>query len=374
VTASDHSTDDIVVGAGIVGLAVAWHLARVGRRVVVFERDRRAQGASIRNFGMIWPIGQPKGPRRTLALRSRELWREVLQAAKIWHEPVGSIHLAYHDDEASVLEEFAVEAQADGFVCEMLSPADVSAQSPRVKTSGLRGGLWSPHEVVIDPREVAARLPEWLADTFHVRFEFGVLVNGCDGGRIQTTAGAWRAERCFVCTGDEVQVLFPSELAALALRTCKLQMMRTDPLASRIGPMLAAGLTLVYYDAFGGCVTRPRLRRRFESELPDHMRYGIHVMVSQNGAGELTLGDSHEYDDDRTPFDRAEIERLVLDYLRGFFDLERITIASRWHGTYVKHATEPFCVLKPARDVIALVGFGGAGMTFSFGAAEQVVR
>jgi glycine/D-amino acid oxidase-like deaminating enzyme len=89
-----------VVGAGILGLAHAYELARCGLRVVVFERHRRAQGASVRNFGMIWPIGQPAGPHYELAQRSRELWLHVLSASGLWHRQCGSLHLAYHEDEA----------------------------------------------------------------------------------------------------------------------------------------------------------------------------------------------------------------------------------------------------------------------------------
>src|SRR5438552_1669510 len=98
--------DDAVVGAGILGLAHAYHLAKRGRRVVVFERSSKACGASVRNFGMLWPIGQPRGDARGLALRSLEIWLDVLNASGLWHERTGCLHLAYHDDEARVLSEF----------------------------------------------------------------------------------------------------------------------------------------------------------------------------------------------------------------------------------------------------------------------------
>ena len=92
----------IVVG-GILGLAHAHAIARAGKHVVLFETNSRASGASIRNRGMIWPIVQPAGEMHALALRSREIWLDVLATARLNFRPTGSLHVAHHRDEAEVL-------------------------------------------------------------------------------------------------------------------------------------------------------------------------------------------------------------------------------------------------------------------------------
>src|SRR5690242_9817503 len=157
-----------VVGAGILGLAHAYHLARRGMRVMVFERQARAQGASVRNFGMIWPIGQPLGPLYHLARRSCELWQEVLYVAELWYRPCGSLHLAYHDDEAQVVREFAAEASPLDRPCELWTARQVMARFPAVVQVGLRAGLWSRTVLAVDPRQVIAQLPAWLNRTLGV--------------------------------------------------------------------------------------------------------------------------------------------------------------------------------------------------------------
>ena len=53
--------DVAIVGAGIVGLAHALAAVRLGKRVIVIDRDARANGASIRNFGFVTVTGQKAG-------------------------------------------------------------------------------------------------------------------------------------------------------------------------------------------------------------------------------------------------------------------------------------------------------------------------
>jgi D-hydroxyproline dehydrogenase subunit beta len=375
--------DDAIVGAGVIGLAHAYHLAMRGRRVIVFERSPPsigsaggATGASVRNFGMIWPIGQPAGELYELARRSRELWLNALQAAGLWYEPAGSFHLAYHDDEAEVLREFITAAQACGVECHWLDPRKVISKSPAVKPEGLRGAMWSTIETCVDPREVIFKLPAWLNKEYRVQFVFNRAVTAYNDRRAVAAGEEYGADNLYVCAGDDLQTLFPSVFHDSGLARCKLQMMRSRPMTDdwRVGPMLAAGLTLAHYRAFQNCQSLRALKKRFADEMPDYVRYGIHVMVSQNGLGELTIGDSHEYDAEITPFDKQEIDELVLRYLDTFFIATNLRIASRWNGVYVKHPTEPYFVARPAAGVTVVTGVGGAGMTLSFGLAEKIVK
>jgi FAD dependent oxidoreductase TIGR03364 len=362
-----------VVGAGVLGLAHAYHLARLGLRVIVFERHPRAQGASVRNFGMIWPIGQPPGPRYDLARRSRELWLEVLRASGLWHQPCGSLHLAYHEDEAQVLREFVADAPRP---CELWSPSQVAARFPAVRQEGLRAGLWSALEVGVDPRQVIAELPGWLTRALGVTFAFNTAVLRHEPPKVVTTDGEWSVGELVICTGADFCELAPAAFARSGLVPCKLQMMRSQPYGDRfrLGTLLAAGLTLRHYPAFAHCPTLPELCRRLDAELPEYGRFGIHVLVAQNGQGELVIGDSHEYGDAIEPFDKPHIDDLILDYLRTFLTPPDLTIAARWHGVYVKHPTEPFVIARPTPHALAVTGVGGAGMTLSFGLAEKVVR
>jgi FAD dependent oxidoreductase TIGR03364 len=369
-----EGADVAVIGGGIVGLAQAWSAAKRGLSVVLFERDARACGASIRNFGMIWPIGLPSGPLREVALRGRELWKEISTATGIWHDPCGSLHLAYAPDELAVLSEFVERAPARDYECALLEATALRRLCPAVNYAGLLGGLWSPTEMAVDPRQAVAVIPRWLHERFGVRLCFGTTIQRIDMPYVESTDGRlWRVARALVCSGADFHTLFPEVYARAGLRRCKLQMMRTAPQPDgwRMGPLLAGGLTLRHYAAFADCPSVARLRQRIADESPELDRLGIHVMAAQNGRGEVVLGDSHEYDGAIEPFDKSAIDELILQYLRRMVHLPEERIAARWHGIYAKHATLAEFTAEPQAGVTIVVNTCGLGMTLSFGLAEQ---
>jgi FAD dependent oxidoreductase TIGR03364 len=366
-----------VVGAGIVGIAHAWQEARLGAQVTLFERDQRAQGASVRNFGMVWPIGQPNGPLHHIALRSRELWTEFLDDAGLWSDPCGSLHVACRPDEWEVLQEFADLAPALEYECELLGPEEVERRSAAVKRGAVLGGMSSPTEMCVNPRQVIARAPGWLQDRWGVEICMGTRIVDIDLPKVRAMDGReWHFDRVTVAGGVDSEALYPDIFRRDGLTKCKLQMMRTvaQPGNWRMGTLLASGLTLRHYANFRVCSGLKKLRERVAAESPELDRYGIHVMAAQNGEGEVILGDSHEYGEGIGPFDKERIHELILLELRRFIDLPDWSIAERWHGVYAALSGEVQFVRRPSPGVTLVVSTGGAGMTMSFGLAEDMVR
>ena len=368
----------IVIGAGIVGLAAARALALKDFAVKVFDRHPQASGASVRNFGMVWPIGQPSGTLYKRALRSREIWKTIAAEAGIWHEETGSLHLAYNAEEWQVLRELEFVFKKEKRNVILLDRNKIAEKYEHVNTDNLMGGLYSADEMLVDPREALAALPGYLEEKYEVEFFWNKCVSYITDQTVYIgNEEEFEADIIFVCSGADFETLYPEEFAKLPLTKCKLQMMRTAPMPERfrIKTAICGGLSLLHYNSFKAAPSLPLLQKKMANEMKDHLDLGIHVMAAQNGKGEITIGDSHEYGLYLDPFDRAAVNKMILDYLKTFLKINGNAIAETWNGTYPKLTngdTEIF--FSPDPGVYILNGVGGAGMTLSFGLAEEIVQ
>src|ERR1700690_2027151 len=112
--------DLAVVGGGIIGLAHALAAARAGKRVALIERDARANGASIRNFGFITVTGQERGDSWRLARRTRDVWAETAPKAGIEIAQRGLYLTARSPEAMAVIEAFLATEMAEG--CRLIVP------------------------------------------------------------------------------------------------------------------------------------------------------------------------------------------------------------------------------------------------------------
>jgi FAD dependent oxidoreductase TIGR03364 len=205
--------DVAVVGAGIVGLAHAHLAARSRQSVAIFERNPAALGASIRNFGMVWSIGHPADRWHEIALRSREIWLEVLQQSKLPYLQTGSLHATYWEDEAAAGKEFSERATSLGYECAWLTPDQTLARTHAIRSEGLLGALGSPTELTIDPPQIIRSLPQFLSDRFGVQVHFNSAVRRVESSLSHTADQRCEADAIIVASGDDFQALFASASA-----------------------------------------------------------------------------------------------------------------------------------------------------------------
>src|SRR5512143_3505572 len=124
-----------VVGAGVVGLAVAARLARDGREVVLLERHpRHGQETSSRNSevvhgGMYYPAGSLKA--RLCVEGNRRLYA-FCEAHGVAHRRTGKIITAAVEEELPALDAILERGKANGVVMERLTPAQVHDLEPNV--------------------------------------------------------------------------------------------------------------------------------------------------------------------------------------------------------------------------------------------------
>lgn len=364
----------IVIGAGIVGLAMARSLAECGYKVTVFERNEKAVGASIRNFGMIWPIGQPNGNLYERALLSKRIWKQVCNEAGLWYDEVGSLHLAYNKLEWQVLQEFA-EANKSIRPVHAISATEAINKSEAVNHKNLVGALWCEDEMIIEARAAIALLPLYLQSKYDVAFHFNTAITRVEHPKVFSANNSWSADEIFICSGADFETLYPEIFAANNFTKCKLQMLRltAQPDGWRIGPSLCGGLSLIHYKSFQVAASLKNLEELYRQTMPEYLKWGIHVMVSQNAEGELTIGDSHEYALVHDPFDKTFINQMVLDYMKQLARFKDWSLIQTWHGIYPKltDAKTDF-IYSPEQGVTIVNGLGGAGMTLSLGLAEEV--
>ena len=363
--------DLAVVGAGIVGLAHALAAARAGLKVVVIERDLRANGASIRNFGFITVTGQAADEVWPLARRSRDIWAEVAPRAGIEIEHQGLVLTFRRPQSLAVAEAFL--ATDMGRECELLGVAALRQRYPEIASDDALGALVSPYELRVDSPQAIPKLADWLEREHGVSFRIGETALSVEPPVIVTSRGIVTADKAVVCPGDDFSGLYPERIASYGLKRCRLTMLRLGSPGFRLPAGVMSDLGLVRYRGYADLPEAEALKRRLEVEQPRHLANGVHLIVVQDADGSLVVGDSHHYDDLPSPFAPAEAEALILDELRRATGLEPPPVLARWTGVYAVSNERAYLIDAPAPDVRLVMVTSGTGASTAFAIAEQTI-
>ena len=227
--------------------------------------------------------------------------------------------------------------------------------------------------MIVESREAIGQLTDYLESKYDISFHFGQAVTRVKPGKIFLEHKKKKADLVVICSGADFETLYPKVYRDSKITKCKVQMMRTVPQPENwdIGPSLCGGLTLTHYGAFSEMPSLGKLKNRLEQDWPEQVKWGVHVLVSQSPQMELTLGDSHEYGQTFDPFNQVFINKKVMDYLSTFAVMKDLSIAQTWYGIYAKLPGATEFIASPEEGVYIINGLSGAGMTLSFGMAEE---
>jgi glycine oxidase len=211
------SSDVIVVGAGLIGLAAAWELGSRGKSVTVIERETPGCGATRVAAGMLAPIGEldfGEPELLELNLRSRRLYPEFIAGVEAaagldtGFRHTGALHVALDRDEAAELKRSLDLQLSFGLDSKWLGPMAARDLEPGVNPS-LAGAVLVEEDAIVDPRALVEALRAALPDR-DVRIVTagvaGLIREGGDAGPVigvKTTAGDFRAPIVVAAPGAE---------------------------------------------------------------------------------------------------------------------------------------------------------------------------
>ena len=363
--------DLAVVGGGIIGLAHAYAAAKLGMRVALIERDSRANGASIRNFGFITVTGQERGDSWQLARRTRDIWADLAPQVGLTVEQRGLLLTARSTEAVAVIQAFLKTEMGED--CRLVEPEEFRKQAQGLGGSDLQGALHSPHELRVESRTAFPALTAWLQEALGVVIFNETVVFAATPPRLHTSRGIIEAGATVVCPGDDFVTLYPERIAGYALQKCRLSMLKLGNPGFRLSSALMSDLSLTRYRGYAALPEARALEAKLRLEQPSHYEHGVHLIVAQGGDGALIVGDSHHYDHLPAPFAPAEAEQAILDEYSRATGRQAPPVLERWTGVYATAADRTYLIDTPEPDVRLVIVTSGTGASTCFGIAEKVV-
>lgn len=150
----------VIIGGGVIGCAIAYHLARKGARdVLLLERRGLTHGATWHAAGLVGQLRSSKNLTRLMQLSAtlyRGLEAETGQATG-WHG-VGSLRLAASATRWDELRRAVTTGKGFGFDVHLVTPAEARDRYPLLDIAGLHGAAWVPSDGYVDPASVTQAL------------------------------------------------------------------------------------------------------------------------------------------------------------------------------------------------------------------------
>jgi len=233
----------VIIGGGIMGCSVAYHLAQLGQTdVVLLEQGRLTCGTTWHAAGLVGQLRSHESMTRLIRY-STDLYARLEAETGLgtgWKQ-CGSLAVARTPDRMVQLKRTAAVARAHGVDCELLTPAEAGRLFPIMATADLHGAVWLPGDGKANPADLTMALAKGARNA-GVRIIEGVRVDGAIhevGGAGRRIAGLrWRdrqgqsgsiaAETVVLCGGQWSRALGRELGVAVPLFPCEHYYVVTD--------------------------------------------------------------------------------------------------------------------------------------------------
>jgi FAD dependent oxidoreductase TIGR03364 len=353
----------VVVGAGIVGTAFALAAVEQGHEVVQLDRDVEPRGATVRSFGLLWISGRKPGRELEVALASRLRWLELARRApEIGLRTCGSLLLARTPEEVALLEEACSQPDAGTRGLSLVTADEARRLNPALGGAFVCA-LHCELDGVIEPQRVLPALRGLAAAAGAYTFLPGRTVMETDGAAVRDHLGESHVgDLAVLCTGASIELYGADRVAAVQLRTVRLQMAETVPLGKPLTTAVANADAMRYYPGFA-------LPARELLPPPDPVveRFEAQLLLAPRRNGAMTIGDTHAFDAAGAFGSYDEAHAYLEREAEAAFGEPSPAIARRWEGAYLRRCDGRDWVWREEvrPGVVAVAGTGGMGVTGS---------
>lgn len=198
----------VIVGGGIAGCSVAYHLAKMGKTdVLLLEQGKLTSGTTWHAAGL---VGQMR-PNRNMTQMSKygiELYASLEAETGLatgWKQ-CGSVNVARTPERMKVLRKQVAMANSFGVECHEISPQEAGDRYPIMRTDDLQGAIWLPGDGKANPADLCMSLAKGARNR-GVKMLEGIEVTGVitENGKavgVRTAQGEVRCEVLVNCAGQ----------------------------------------------------------------------------------------------------------------------------------------------------------------------------
>ncbi|MFY8036438.1 MAG: TIGR03364 family FAD-dependent oxidoreductase [Cyclobacteriaceae bacterium] len=374
--------DLIVVGAGVLGTFHAYHAARLGKKVLLTEKDQYPTQATVRNFGQVVPSGMGS-EWFNYGLKGIATYQQIQSEFDISIRNNGSVYIASDDAEIQLIHELKQVMDSRSYEAQLLSTTQCLNKWPVLNEGYCKEALFFPQELSAEPETLIHRLLIYIAQKFPLlTYRPATTIIDCEvkGDRVVVTSHLkekFTADHAIICNGGEFKLLFADLFRRSGIVVSKLQMLRTTAMpAVPLEGNILTGLTIRRYESFQECPSYASVQT--PPHLTELKKWGIHILFKKAIDGSIIIGDSHEYAEasktDDLGFSQNEyINQLMLNEAKRIVTFDINHIAQSWSGFYPQHNEKDIVEMDIENRIHIRTAIGGKGMTTSAGYAEESI-